>query len=67
MCRKVQLNIRRVKKKIGKLMRSHLYVMKQIQNQMKYSTTSFLNVLFVNIDFPYLTAEQFSNIRISAM
>jgi hypothetical protein len=32
-------------------MRSHLYVMKQIQNQMKYSTTYLLNSLFAKIEF----------------
>jgi hypothetical protein len=40
-------------------MRSHLYVMKQIQNQMKYSITYLLNSLFAKIEFPYLTAEHF--------
>jgi hypothetical protein len=40
-------------------MRSHLYVMKQTQNQMKYSTTYLLNSLFAKIEFPYLTAEHF--------
>jgi hypothetical protein len=33
--------------------------MKEIQNQMKYSTTYLLSSLFAKIEFPYLTAEHF--------
>jgi hypothetical protein len=42
-----------------KYMRSNLYVMKRIQNQIKYSTTNLLNALLVNIVFPHITAKHY--------
>jgi hypothetical protein len=48
-------------------MRSHLFVMKQMQNQRKYSTTWLLNALLANIEFPYLAEKHFLYTHISTV